>query len=360
MSVTLNPKVKKLLHEGTVIPAHPLALNDGRKLDEKRQRMLTQYYTASGAGGIAVGVHTTQFEIRDKGIDLYEPVLRLAVEEVEKVMQGQPFIKVAGVAGPTSQGLKEAETAKNLGYDLALVSMGGLSDLDEKTHLERVRTISEVIPVFGFYLQPAVGGRVFSYDFWRKFAEIPNLYAIKLAPFDRYHTSDVVRAVCESSRGKEIALYTGNDDNIVGDLLTEYRFEINRRIVTKQIVGGLLGQWAVWTSKAVELLSQVKKARSQGVIPVDLLTLGAELTDANSALFDPVNGFKGSIAGINEVLRRQGLLQTNLCLNPKERLSPGQATEIDRIYRQHPHLQDDSFVAENVTKWCSEESAKHH
>ncbi|TLS37222.1 dihydrodipicolinate synthase family protein [Pseudalkalibacillus caeni] len=358
MAASLDGQLQDFLKQGTVIPAHPLALKSDRTLDVERQRALTKYYLASGAGGIAVGVHTTQFEIRDQGIDLYEPVLRLAAEEVNKSHVKSPFIKVAGIAGPSDQALNEAKTAKRLGYDLGLVSMGGLTDLSESDHLERVKAVAEVIPVFGFYLQPAVGGRVFSYDFWRDFAELPGVYAIKLAPFDRYQTLDVVRAVCASSRNEEISLYTGNDDNIVADLLTEYHFRIGEKLVTKQIVGGLLGHWAVWTTKAVELLEKVKEARQTGMVPLELLRLGAEITDANAALFDPFHQFKGSIAGINEVLRRQGMLCENICLSEKERLSPGQSEEIDRIYQQYPHLQDDEFIKEHIDRWLSAERAK--
>lgn len=351
MVATLDRDLKEFLNEGTVIPAHPLALNKDKTLDEERQRVLTKYYIASGAGGIAVGVHTTQFEIRDSGIDLYEPVLRLAAEEVEKAELSRPFIKVAGIAGPTSQAVAEAGTAKELGYNLGLLSMGRLSTWNETELLDRVRAVAAIIPVFGFYLQPAVGGRIFSYDFWKEFAEIPGVYAIKLAPFDRYHTLDVVRAVSQSSRNDQIALYTGNDDNIVADLLTEYQINVHGNIITKPIVGGLLGHWAVWTTKAVELLDRVKQAKAQQQIPIDLLSLGAEITDTNAAFFDPSHQFKGSIAGINEVLRRQGLLKENLCLNDNEKLSFGQSEEIDRVYRQYPHLNDDEFVTQNLPEW---------
>jgi hypothetical protein len=354
----LNPEIKKLLHEGVVIPAHPLALTEDRQLDEQRQKALTRYYMASGAGGVAVGVHTTQFEIRD--VNLYEPVLRLAANEIENATLDRPFIKVAGICGPTAQALSEAAIANNLGYDLGLVSMGGLNDWSELELLKRTEKISEVIPVFGFYLQPAVGGRILSYEFWREFAELPGVMAIKMAPFNRYQTNDVVRAVCHSSRCDEIALYTGNDDNIVADLLTTYKFKVENRLVEKKIVGGLLGHWAVWTNKAVELLNDIQAVRTRDEIPKNLLQLGIEVTDSNAAFFDPANHFKGSIAGINEVLRRQGLLRGNWCLNPQEVLSPGQSVEIDRVYREYPYLNDDHFVKEHLRDWindyCSNES----
>jgi hypothetical protein len=357
-SSRLAPEIKNLLHEGTVIPAHPLALTEDRQFDEQRQKALTRYYIASGAGGVAVGVHTTQFEIRD--VNLYEPVLRIAANEIDSAFLERPFIKIAGICGPTDQALDEAAIASSLGYHLGLVSMGGLNDWSEAELLKRIEKISDVIPVFGFYLQPAVGGRILSYQFWREFAEIPGVMAIKMAPFNRYQTNDVVRAVCHSSRREEIALYTGNDDNIVADLLTTYKFMVDHKMVEKKIVGGLLGHWAVWTSKAVNLLAEIKAMRDQEQIPGHLLQKGIEVTDSNAAFFDASNGFKGSIAGINEVLRRQGLLRGNWCLNPNEVLSPGQSEEIDRIYREYPHLNDDLFIMEHLNEWingyCSNES----
>lgn len=343
--MTIKPEVKKLLHEGTVIPAHPLALNAKRQLDEKRQRLLTQYYMASGAGGIAVGVHTTQFEIRDPKIDLYGRVLELAADEVAKASLNRTFIKVAGIVGPTKQALAEATTAVDLGYDLGLLSMGGLQDWTEDQIIERVRAVAGVIPVFGFYLQPSVGGRIFSYDFWLKFARIENVQAIKVAAFNRYQTLDVVRAVCNSGRDEEIALYTGNDDNIVADLLTTFRFEKGGEVIEKEFVGGLLGHWAVWTRQAVELLKDVKLCRANGTPAVsELLTRGVEVTDMNAAIFDPAHSFHGCIPGIHEVLRRQGILEGRWCLNPQEELSPGQFEEIDRVCKAYPHLIDDDFV----------------
>ena len=343
----IDSDVKKLLHAGTVIPAHPLALDASRRLDEKRQRGLTQYYMASGAGGIAVGVHTTQFEIRDPKINLYNRVLELAADEVERASPGRTFIKVAGIVGPTKQAVAEAQTAVKFGYHLGLLSMGGLKEWTEEQILERVKTVADVIPVFGFYLQPSVGGRIFTYDFWHEFARIPNVHAIKVAAFNRYQTLDVVRAVCASGRHQDIALYTGNDDNIVADLLTTYRFESGGKVVEKNFVGGLLGHWAVWTRKAVELLEEIKKRRSNGVADVSgLLTRGIEVTDMNAAIFDPAHSFHGCIPGIHEVLRRQGLLDGRWCLNPAEELSPGQMEEIDRVCKAYPHLTDDDFVRE--------------
>ncbi|HEY4553869.1 MAG TPA: dihydrodipicolinate synthase family protein [Bacillaceae bacterium] len=340
----LSPTLKEFLHEGTVIPAHPLALTENKELDEAAQRRLTNYYIQSGAGGIAVGVHTTQFEIRDPEHQLLEPVLRMAAEEIEKANLDRPFLKIAGVCGPTAQALKEAELAKSLGYDLVLLSNGGLGDYSEEELLERTRKVAEIMPVFGFYLQPSVGGRVFSFNFWKEFAEIEQVAAIKMAPFNRYQTLDVVRAVCESSRRDDIALYTGNDDNIVLDLLTSYSFQMDGKKVSKQIVGGLLGHWAVWTNKAVDLFEQLKEVRSSGTVEEKWLTLAQSVTDTNAVFFDAANQFKGCIAGINEVLARQGLLKGNWCLSDHEVLSPGQSEEIDRIYRMYPELSDDEFV----------------
>lgn len=327
------------LRQGVVIPAHPLALTSERKLDERRQRALTRYYLAAGAGGVAVGVHTTQFQIRDPRFGLFEPVLRLAMEE----LQGADAIKVAGVVGPTGQAAKEAEFAARCGYDAALLSLGALRDASINALLDHARAVASVIPLFGFYLQPSAGGRILPFEFWRAFVEIENVVAIKIAPFNRYQTIDVVRAVAESGRAGEIALYTGNDDNIVLDLTTPFRFGAK----TLRIAGGLLGHWAVWTRRAVEMLSSIHTS------PPDAgwMTLGAEITDANAAIFDPAHQFHGCIPGIHEILRRQGLLAGRWCLDPCEELSPGQMDEIDRVYAAYPHLNDDGFVAEQIDEW---------
>ncbi len=345
---TLHATLKQHLHAGTVIPAHPLALNAERKLDEQRQRLLSRYYIASGAGGIAVGVHSTQFEIREKGIDLYAPVLKLAAEEIANADLQRPFLKIAGLCGPTEQALSEAETALRFGYDMGLLSMGGLQGWTEDAIIDRVCAVASVMPVFGFYLQPSVGGRIFSYDFWKAFADISNVEAIKVASFNRYQTLDVMRAVCNSHRKNEIAMYTGNDDNIVADLLTTYRFAVDDTIAEKEFVGGLLGHWAVWTNKAVELLKEVKavKQHPDAAKLAALLTKGIEITDVNAAMFDPANQFHGCIPGMHEFLRRQGLLEGTWCLNPKEQMSAGQNEEISRVYAAYPHLHDDAFVNE--------------
>jgi hypothetical protein len=347
----LPETIKELLLKGTVIPAHPLALDTNRKLDEKSQRALTRYYIEAGAGGVAVGVHTTQFEIRLPKYNLFEKVLSIASEEVEDAKLKRPFIKVAGITGPTDQAVREANIARSLNYDLGLLSNGGLPGYTEEQLIERVARVSEIIPVFGFYLQPAVGGRILSFEFWKKFAANHNVHAIKVAAFNRYQTLDVVRAVCQSDRVHEIALYTGNDDNIVADLLTPYRFESNGKMVEKKFVGGLLGHWAFWTKKAVELLDQVRDIDPKAI--GNMLTQGIEITDSNAAVFDPMNEYHGCVSGINEVLRRQGLLKTNLCLEEKEHLSPGQTEEIDRVYRAYPHLHDDSFVKKHLGNWLA-------
>ncbi|WP_407272025.1 dihydrodipicolinate synthase family protein [Radiobacillus sp. PE A8.2] len=350
----LDSDKKKLLNEGTVIPAHPLALDESRRLDERHQRALTRYYMDAGAGGIAVGVHSTQFEIRDPEVNLLEPVLRMAAEEVENANLSRPFIKIAGICGPTEQAISEAKLAADLGYDLGLVSMGGLQDWSEEQLIQRVEEIASIIPVFGFYLQPSVGGRILSYEFWKAFADIPGVMAIKMAPFNRYQTIDVVRAVCHSSRRDDIVLYTGNDDNIVADLLTTFNINVNGEIISKEIVGGLLGHWACWTKKAVDLFEEIKKARkNKEYIPAELLSRNIEVTDSNAAFFDPAHHFEGCIPGIHEVLRRQGLLQGRWCLNPNEELSPGQLEEIERVYNDYPHLNDDNFVRDNLAKWLS-------
>ncbi|MBB5436573.1 dihydrodipicolinate synthase/N-acetylneuraminate lyase [Pedobacter sp. AK017] len=345
MAQQLKPELKQFLDKGTVIPAHPLALTEERKLDEQGQRLLSRYYMAAGAGGIAVGVHSTQFEIRDPKINLYETVLKLAAEEIEKAALKRPFIKIAGICGPTAQAVAEAKVAVKHSYDMGLLSMGGLQGWTETEILARVEAVAAVMPVFGFYLQPSVGGRIFSYDFWLRFAEIENVEAIKVASFNRYQTLDVVRAVCHSSRREKIALYTGNDDNIVADLLTSYKFEVNGKTFEKGFIGGLLGHWAVWTNAAVQLFEEIKACKANGSKGLEaLLTKGVQVTDMNAAIFDPSHAFHGCIPGIHEVLRQQGLMKGTWCLNPKEQLSDGQAEEISRVCAAYPELTDDGFV----------------
>ncbi|MFD1628325.1 dihydrodipicolinate synthase family protein [Pseudopedobacter beijingensis] len=342
----LSKELKQLLESGTVLPAHPLALNSARELDEARQRQLTRYYMASGAGGVAVGVHSTQFEIRDPEVNLFEKVLALASEEIEKANLNRPFLKIAGICGPTGQAVSEAEIALKYGYDIGLLSMGGLQGWSEDAILDRVRAVAAVMPVFGFYLQPSVGGRIFSYAFWQQFAEIDNVEAIKCASFNRYQTLDVMRAVASSSRREKISMYTGNDDNIMADLLTTFKFNIKGEEVAVGFKGGLLGHWAVWTNNVVQLMERVQAYRKNKRVEEleALLALGVQITDVNAALFDPANAFHGCIPGIHEVLRRQGLLEGRWCLNPEEELSEGQMEEIDRVYAAYPDLNDDGFV----------------
>jgi hypothetical protein len=349
--------LRRQLLRGLVIPAHPLALTERRTMDERRQVALTRYYCDAGAGGIAVGVHTTQFAIRDPAVGLFEPVLRLAQRAVKDwcTQPSRRPVMVAGVVGKTAQAVREAEIAVSLGYDAALLSLAALRDADNRDALDHCRRVADVIPIVGFYLQPAVGGRVLDRAFWRGFFDIERVVAIKVAPFDRYRTLDVTTALAESGR-EDVALYTGNDDAIVSDLLTPFPSEGNGQPL--RFSGGLLGQWAVWTSRAVEILRRChavttdrSTAGDDDVVP--LLALGAELTDANAALFDPAHQFAGCIPGIHEVLRRQGLLEGRWCLDPHEDLSPGQMDDIDRVIARYPHLTDDEFVKEHLHRWLS-------
>jgi len=348
----MDKRIQQVLRKGTVIPAHPLALNAERKLDERRQRALTRYYVAAGAGGLAIGVHTTQFAIRDARVGLFEPVLRLAAEEMDLAdrTRGEPLVRVGGICGETAQAVREAELLNELRYSAGLLSLAAVLALDDQGLIAHCRRVADILPIIGFYLQPAVGGRVLSHNFLRQFAEIENVVAIKIAPFNRYHTLDVVRAVAES--GRDIALYTGNDDNIVMDLITPYAFTIDGQLRERRIVGGLLGHWAVWTKRAVELLEECRAlALAAQPIPRSVLQRNVEVTDCNAAFFDTANQFAGCIAGLHEVLRRQGLLEGIWCLNPNETLSLGQSEEIDRVYRAYPELNDDDFVHEGREAW---------
>jgi hypothetical protein len=344
------------LLKGIVIPAHPLALDGNRKLDERRQRALTRYYCEAGAGGVAVGVHTTQFGIREPGVGLLRPVLELAIETVREceVSLGKRLVRIAGICGKTAQALREATLARDLGYDAGLISLGALREASDEELIKHCQAVSEVLPLFGFYLQPAVGGRPLAYRFWRQFLEIENVVAVKVAPFNRYQTLDVARALAESGRQSEVALYTGNDDNIVGDLMTEFRFRLPSGTALLRFAGGLLGHWAVWTRRAVELLESIERAHAgAGQDPMELLCRSAEITDSNAALFDAANNFRGCIPGLHEVLRRQGFLEGRWCLDPREELSPGQLEEIDRVCQAYPHLSDTSFVAQHLARWLT-------
>lgn len=346
----MNSEKRQALRTGTVIPAHPLALTQKRQLDERRQRALTRYYLDAGAGGVAVGVHTTQFAIRDPAHALFEPVLQLGIEEMQD-HRSDP-IAIAGICGDTRQATREALTACELGYDAGLLSLAALpGDMPVKNMIAHCRSVAGIIPLIGFYLQPAVGGRVLPLAFWHDFAGIDEVIAIKIAPFNRYQTLDVVRAVTEAGR-EDIALYTGNDDNIVLDLLTPFRFAVNGKRVERRIVGGLLGHWAVWTRQAVALLENVHTLVAQGgAVTPEILARSVAVTDSNAAFFDAANGFAGCIAGLHEVLRRQGMLDGLWCLDPNESLSPGQLEEINRVYQAYPELNDDAFIAAHRDQW---------
>lgn len=351
----MDSTIKSILDAGVAIPASPLALRADRTHDERRQRALWRYYLDAGSGGIAIGVHTTQFEIRDPQVGLFEPLLAMAREEFDRAdaQRDAPAIRITGLCGPTSQAVAEATTARDLGYHAGLLSLAALADADDASLIAHCRAVADVLPVVGFYLQPAVGGRRLGYGFWRAFAEIENVAAIKLAPFNRYYTLDAVRAVAEAGRD-DIALYTGNDDSIVMDLLTPWRFEVSGKIVERRMVGGLLGHWSAWTKRAVELLDRCHAiVAAGGDADADILALANQVTDCNAAFFDVANGFAGCIAGMHEVLRRQGLLEGIWCLDPAETLSPGQADEIDRVWRAYPHLNDDEFVREHIDRWLA-------
>jgi hypothetical protein len=340
-----------------VIPAHPLALNQDGKLDERHQKALSRYYIASGAGGLAVGVHTTQFAIHEPKVGLYRPVLELAAETSKKYAEStdcSEVLMIAGILGDTGNAVNEAKLATETGYHVGLLSLTALKGKSIDELIDHTKQVAEVIPIMGFYLQKVISEMVLPVEFWQKFVEIPNVLAIKIAPFNRYQTLDVLEAVAHSGRSGEIALYTGNDDNIICDLLTRYEFSVDGYPVSLRIAGGLLGQWACWTKRAVEYLTQIKTiCESESAIPQDMLTLANHLTLANKAIFDADNHFAGCIPGISYVLKQQGILENVGSLNPDEQLSEGQAAMIDRIRSSYPHLTDDDFVKENLHKWLS-------
>jgi dihydrodipicolinate synthase/N-acetylneuraminate lyase len=338
------------LRTGVAIPAHPLALDEYRKLDFRRQRALTRYYLDAGSGGLAVGVHTTQFAIREAG--LYRPVLDLAMRTKDE-WTSRPVVMIAGVVGHTEQAVKEAQVARGLGYHAGLLSLAAMKGGSEDELIAHARTVAGEIPLVGFYLQPAVGGTVLPASFWRRFAAIENVAAIKIAPFNRYHTLDVVRGVVEAGAADRVTLYTGNDDHIIQDLVTPYAVPHNGAVTTIRIKGGLLGHWSVWAKRAVELLEQAHRAAAANAVPAGLLALDSQVTDCNAAIFDVANNFQGVIAGCHEILRRQGLLQGTWCLDPAETLGPGQREEIDRICAAYPHLNDDAFVQHNLARWLA-------
>jgi len=361
----LDSYILNQLRSGCVIPAHPLALQSDDQIDERHQRALTRYYLAAGAGGLAVGVHTTQFAIHEQKIGLYRPVLELAIETAKQftaIPLGIPYstatsrqpVMIAGIVGDTKQAMQEAHLARELGYHIGLLSLTALKGKSIDELIDHSRQVAEVIPVMGFYLQQTISQMTLPIEFWQKFVAIPNVHAIKIAPFNRYQTLDVLEAVACSGRAGEIALYTGNDDNIILDLLTRHEFKFNGQAVSLRIVGGLLGQWACWTQKAVEYLALIKALRENNTpVSHDLLTMAGQMTLANKAIFDAENQFRGCISGISYVLKQQGLLKEINTLNPDERLSDGQAERIDSIIRDYPYLTDDEFVKENLSQWLS-------
>jgi hypothetical protein len=354
MANPVPSSTRAAIRRGAVIPASPLALDAERRFDERRQRALMRYYLDAGSGGIAVGMHFTQFEIRRPGIDLYEPVLRVCAKEVDAYVarEGRPVAKFAGINGLLPDALQQAATARRLGFDYAIISMAALGNHLEDEMLHHMRELAKVMPLFAFYLPLVVGGVALPQPFWRKLVEIDNLHGIKIAPFNAYSTLDVVRAVAESGRADEITLYTGNDNSIVHDLITPFRFGQGDDATTVRIRGGLLGHWACWTRRAVELLERIHRlVDSEEAIPLDLMTLADQITDANGAIFDVAHGYAGSIPGINEILRRQGLMAGLWTLKRDEVLSPGQLEEIDRVYAAYPHLNDDAFVQEHLDRW---------
>lgn len=335
---------------GAVIPAHPLALDANRKLDARRQRALSRYYLDAGAGGLAVGVHTTQFAIRDVG--LYRPVLELAMRTAGEWAKTPP-VMIAGLAGRTAQGVAEAHVARDFGYHAGLLSLAAMKGASEDELIRHAETIARDIPLVGFYLQPAVGGIVLPVSFWRRFAAIDNVVAIKIAPFNRYRTLDVIRGVVEAGAAERVTLYTGNDDHIVLDLVTPFAVTANGQSTTVRIKGGLLGHWSVWVKTAAELLDRIHASVTNDSVPADLLALDSQVTDCNAAIFDVANDFHGVICGCHEILRRQGLLEGIWCLDPSESLGPGQMQEIDRVCATYPHLADDAFVRANVARWLA-------
>ena len=350
----LPPEILNNIMEGKVIPAIPLALDAARRFDERRQKALVRYYIDAGAGGIAIAVHTTQFEIRLPEHGLFQPVVRCVGRTIDEyaAQKGKKIIKIGGVCGRTPQALAEASFLRENGFHAGLLSMAAFRGDTVDAMIAHAREVAGILPIFGFYLQPAAGGRILPYDFWRKLVEIDNIIGIKIAPFNRYQTIDVVRAVCDAGRENEVVLYTGNDDNIIADLLTEYQIVSDGREKKVRIRGGLLGQWSVWTRNAVILHEQIRGISQKNLpVPQNLLALGAQLTEANAVIFDAANNYSGCIPGIHEVLRRQGLLEGTWCLNPAETLSAGQSAELDRICANYPHLADDDYVKEHLAEW---------
>ena len=346
----LPAEVLAILRRGAVIPAHPLALDEQRQFDRVSQRALSRYYIDAGSGGLAVGVHATQFQIRDVG--LYEPVLALAAETAQGWAR-RPLVMIAGVIGKTAQAEAEARTARGLGYHAVLLGLGALRGAGEDELIAHCRAVAAEMPLIGFYLQTAVGGIRLSRNFWTRFAAIDNVVAIKVAPFNRYATLDVAFGVAAAGAEERVTLYTGNDDHIVADLVTPLRVRTGGREATLRFKGGLLGHWSVWTRSAVLLLERLHGCVGRGAIPEDILALDSQVTDCNAVIFDVAHDFAGCIPGCHEILRRQGLMRTIHCLDANEVLSPGQTAEIDRLYAAYPDLTDDAFVSANLSRWRS-------
>jgi hypothetical protein len=337
----LPAEVLAILRRGAVLPAHPLALDEKRRLDQQSQRALSRYYIDAGAGGLAVGVHATQFRIREAG--LYRPVLELAAQTAS-CWAKRPLAMIAGATGRTKQAVDEAQTARTLGYHAVLLGLSAMKGASEDEIVEHCATVARHMPLIGFYLQTVVGGIALS-------RALENVIVIKVAPFDRYKTLDVAFGVVAAGAEERVALYTGNDDHIVPDLLTPLRVRAGKREAVIRFRGGPLGHWSVWTRSAVELLERVHGAIGAGAVPAAILALDAMVTDCNSVIFDVANGFAGCIPGCHEILRRQGLMRTVNCLDPNEVLSPGQAAGIDRLYASYPELNDDAFVKANLERW---------
>ena len=350
----MDNQIKQQIKDGAMIPAIPLALDNNRKWDERRQRAVLRYYFDAGVGGVGIGVHTTQFEIRKPEIGLFQPVLELGIEEIIRAEKrlNRTLLRVAGICGKTSQAVSEAKLISEMGYHAGLLNVSAMNGESIDSIVEHCRLVAEVIPVFGFYLQTAVGGVLLPYEFWRRFAEIENVAAIKMAPFNRYQTFDVVRAVIESGR-EDIALYTGNDDNIVIDMLAPYRIKTANGIVERRITGALLGHYAVWTKKSAEIFEKCKNEALKDSVSSEMLILANEVTDTNAVFYDAANNFAGCRAGLHEVLRRQGIFENTFCLDSNETLGAGQIEEIHRVYKAYPHLNDDDFVAQHLDEWLS-------
>jgi hypothetical protein len=346
----MSANLQNRLRDGVVIPAHPLALDDEGAVDLRAQRALTRYYLAAGVHGVAVGVHTTQFELHeDRG--LLTEVWRLAATTADE--SGRAPVLVAGLTGDTADAVVEGQIAVEAGYEVALLCPWGMADVTEAAMVERARAVGEVLPTIGFYLQESVGGRRLGRDYWRRLFDLESVVAVKTAPFDRYRTNDVVQALLEHDRWDEVAVLTGNDDNIVHDLITPYRRQVCGQEREVRATGGLLGQWAVGARAAVDVVARVAQAMASGAVPTSILRSAAEFVDVNAAVFDVDHDFAGCVAGVNEVLRQQGLVPTVRCLGKRDILSPGQAEQIAQVRERYPNVLDEEFVATHRDDWLA-------